>query len=43
MSSGPGGKRFAVLTLPGAAPAEKGSVHVTMPLNFFEELKRRIP
>jgi len=23
--------------------SEKGSVHVTMLLNFFDELKRRIP
>ena len=39
----PDGKRFAVLALPETAPGEKGSVHVTMLLNFFDELKRRIP
>jgi Tol biopolymer transport system component len=39
----PDGKRFAVFTLPETAPGEKGSVHVTMLLNFFDELKRRIP
>jgi serine/threonine-protein kinase len=39
----PDGKRFAVLALPDTPPGEKGSVHVTMLLNFFDELKRRIP
>ena len=39
----PDGKRFAVFTLPETPPGEKGSVHVTMLLNFFDELKRRIP
>jgi hypothetical protein len=39
----PDGKRFVVLALPEAASAEKGSVHVMMLLNFFDELKRRIP
>ena len=39
----PDGKRFAVLALPETAPGEKGSMHVTMLLNFFDELKRRIP
>jgi serine/threonine-protein kinase len=38
----PDGKRFAVLALP-ETPGEKGTVHVTMLLNFFDELKRRIP
>jgi hypothetical protein len=38
----PDGKRFAVLALPDAEQA-KGSVHVTMLFNFFDELKRRIP
>jgi len=37
------GKRFAVLALPETAPGERGSVHVTMLLNFFDELRRRIP
>ena len=39
----PDGKRFAVLYSPERAGAEKGSVHVTMLLNFFDEVKRRIP
>jgi serine/threonine-protein kinase len=39
----PGGKRFAVFSTPETAPSEKGSVHVTMLLNFFDELKRRLP
>ncbi len=39
----PDGKRFVVLALPEAPAGEKGSVHVTMLLNFFDELKRRIP
>jgi hypothetical protein len=39
----PNGKRFAVLALPETPPGEKGTVHVTMLLNFFDELKRRIP
>jgi serine/threonine-protein kinase len=39
----PDGKRFAILALPEAPSGEKGSVHITMLLNFFDELKRRIP
>jgi len=39
----PDGKRFAVFTLPEAPPGAKGSVHVTMLLNFLDELKRKIP
>jgi Tol biopolymer transport system component/predicted Ser/Thr protein kinase len=39
----PDGKRFAVLALPETAPSEKGPVHVTMLLNFFDELRRRLP
>jgi Tol biopolymer transport system component len=39
----PDGKRFAVFALPEAVPGAKRSVHVTMLLNFFDELKRRIP
>ncbi|HUB78613.1 MAG TPA: protein kinase [Bryobacteraceae bacterium] len=39
----PDGKRFAVLVAPETAGGEKGSVHVTMLLNFFDEVKRRIP
>jgi hypothetical protein len=39
----PDGKRFVVLALPETSPGEKGTVHVTMLLNFLDELKRRIP
>jgi len=39
----PDGKRFVVFSLPESAPREKSSVHVTMLLNFFEELKRKLP
>jgi len=39
----PDGGRFAVLALPETPPGEKGTVRVTMLLNFFDELKRRIP
>ena len=39
----PDGKRFLVLTLPEATLGQKGSTHVTMLLNFFDEVKRRIP
>ena len=39
----PDGKRFAVLYSPEMAGTAKGSVHVTMMLNFFDEVKRRIP
>jgi len=39
----PDGKRFVVLAMPEAPAGEKGSVHVTLLLNFFDELRRRIP
>ena len=39
----PDGKRFLVFALPETASGEKGTVHVTMLLNFLDELKRRIP
>ncbi|HYW46707.1 MAG TPA: protein kinase [Bryobacteraceae bacterium] len=39
----PDGKRFAVFQAPEAIVGEKGSVHVTFLLNFFDELRRRIP
>jgi serine/threonine-protein kinase len=39
----PDGKRFAVLTAPETPAGEKGTVHVTMLENFFDEVKRRIP
>ncbi len=38
----PDGKRFAVLPRFTAAEA-KGNVHVTFLLNFFDEVRRRIP
>ena len=37
------GKRFITFFMPEAPAGEKGSVHVTMLLNFFDELRRRIP
>jgi len=39
----PDGKRFIILSMPEAPAGEKGSVHVTMLQNFFDELRRRIP
>jgi serine/threonine-protein kinase len=39
----PDGKRFVVFAPPETPPGEKGTVHVTMLLNFLDELKRRIP
>ncbi len=39
----PDGKRFAVFPMPEAAGPEKGSVHITLLLNFFDELRRRVP
>jgi Tol biopolymer transport system component len=39
----PDGKRFAVFPRPDAAGEQKGSVHVTVLLNFFDELRRRVP
>jgi serine/threonine-protein kinase len=39
----PDGKRFAVFPRPDAADDRKGSVHVTVLLNFFDELRRRVP
>ncbi len=39
----PDGKRFAVFPRPEAAGEQKGSVHVTVLLNFFDELRRRVP
>jgi hypothetical protein len=35
----PDGKRFAVVQ----PEASEGATHVTFPLNFFEELRRRAP
>ncbi len=39
----PDGKRFAVFPRPDATGEQKGSVHVTVLLNFFDELRRRVP
>jgi serine/threonine-protein kinase len=39
----PDGKRFVVFVLPEAAPGQKGNLHVTMLLNFFDELRRKLP
>jgi WD40 repeat protein len=39
----PDGKRFAVFPRPDATGEQKGSVHVTVLLNFFDELRRRAP
>jgi serine/threonine-protein kinase len=39
----PDGTRFAGLPLPEAAAPEKGSLHVIFLLNFFDELRRRVP
>ncbi len=39
----PNGTRFAVLTATGAASAERDPVHVTVMVNFFDELRRRMP
>jgi serine/threonine-protein kinase len=39
----PDGKRFAVFPLPEASAEDKGAVHVTFLLNFFDELRRRAP
>jgi Tol biopolymer transport system component/predicted Ser/Thr protein kinase len=39
----PDGKRFVVAARPEATGGQKGSVHVTVLLNFFDELRRRVP
>jgi Tol biopolymer transport system component len=39
----PDGKRLAVFPAPDAKEGEKGSLHVTFLLNFFDELRRRVP
>jgi hypothetical protein len=38
----PGGKRFVIFPSP-AAVASKESLHLTFLLNFFDDLKRRLP
>jgi Tol biopolymer transport system component len=39
----PDGKRFAIFPNLNAPAEEKGSVHMTFLLNFFDELRRRVP
>ena len=39
----PDGKRLAILPRDAPAEAQRGSVHVTFLLNFFDELRRRVP
>jgi serine/threonine protein kinase len=39
----PDGKRFAILPRSDPTEAQGGSVHVTFLLNFFDELRRRVP
>jgi serine/threonine-protein kinase len=39
----PDGKRFAVVPLPESAGEQKGPLHATFLLNFFDEVRRRIP
>jgi serine/threonine-protein kinase len=39
----PDGKRFVVFPALDPAGEEKGSVHVTFLLNFFDEVRRRVP
>ncbi len=43
LDAAPDGKRFAVFPRPEATSEQKGSVHVTVLLNFFDELRRRVP
>jgi serine/threonine-protein kinase len=39
----PDGKRFAIFPNLNASAEEKGDVHMTFLLNFFDELRRRAP
>ena len=39
----PDGKRLLVPYVPAAAEEQKSNVHVTFLLNFFDELKRKMP
>ena len=39
----PDGKRFAILPRDDSAGEQNGSVHITFLLNFFDEVRRRIP
>jgi serine/threonine-protein kinase len=39
----PDGKHFAVFPLPETTAEDKGAAHVTFLLNFFDELRRKVP
>jgi Tol biopolymer transport system component len=39
----PDGKRFVMFPMPATQAKESNSVHVTFLLNFFDELRRRVP
>ena len=39
----PDGKRFAVAPYPDGTAGSKPFAHVTVLLNFFDELRRRVP
>jgi serine/threonine protein kinase len=39
----PDGKRFLMMKLPGTAPGEGGPRRINIVLNWFEELKQRVP
>ena len=43
MDLSPDGKRFVVVSTPEATGGAKGSVHITMLLNFFDEVRRKLP
>lgn len=43
MDLAPDGQRFMVLAAPEPAGGDKANVHVTILLNFFDELRRRVP
>lgn len=38
----PDGKRFVILAMPEGR-ADQATIHVTVLLNFFDELRRRLP
>jgi hypothetical protein len=39
----PDGRRFVVLAPPESSNEEPATVHATILLNFFDELRRRLP
>ncbi len=43
VGSGPDGKRVAVVTPVGSAKPPKQDHEIAMFLNFFDELRRRVP